>query len=193
MDKALPFAQDNLKQNIQELKAIKEDSTLTKQDRKKQLRMKLKEISENEWTILEDTLIDVEVGFRTEVLIKKRDKVPTLPVFITTLTKELKLKFKDEKDVLEVLLESIPCISSIRLWRKKASWKEEVEKRVKNTSLFSPEKRAAMIEKMYEQGMEGSVQHAKLWLEMSGELDKAGKNDPVKNQFERIQRALEKK
>jgi len=50
-----------------------------------------------------------------------------------------------------------------------------------------------MIEKMYEQGMEGSVQHAKLWLEMSGELDKSNKNDPVKNIQNLIQDSLGKK
>ena len=184
---------DAIKENLEELKKINADVTLEHRTKKIQLRKMLKELSDGPWTIVEDCMIDVEVAMRTEILLNKRDKVPSAASMIRFTEEALQERFAGEPEVLEVIVSTIPNTNSVSLWFKKPEWKEEVEKRMRDKTLFSPENRASMINSLFISGSSGNTRAAEIWLKMSGDLNKDQNKDPVANMFEKIQQSLVKK
>jgi len=195
--KNLPFQQDKdeaVRENLKELQEIQENKSLDKKVKQIKIHHKLKDMSEGKWTIIEDTLLDIEVECRTEVLLKKIEKIPPLTKRVELMKKELSKKFKEESEVLNTLLSAVPDINNIRRWVKKKEWKEEIDNRMRDTELFSSENRHQMIKAIFNSGIKGSAKHAEMYLKMSGDLGKVTeKEDPSTSIFSQMQTALKKK
>lgn len=193
--KDMPFqnTDDSIKQNLEKLKKIQNDDSLKKQDKKVKLRTMLKSLADGQWTVIEDIMIDVIVGYRTEILLDKRDKIPSTQTIIDATKTTIEERFSEDKEVVEVLTASMPSITSVRKWFKKSEWKEEVDKRMRDETLFSSDKRAKMVNTLYKFGLNGSAKHSEMWLKMSGDLGKEVAKDPIQDQFSKIQKALSKK
>lgn len=184
---------DALKQNLEEMNNINNNQDLDKREKKMQLRKMLKSLSDGVWTVVEDVMIDVEVAARTEILLEKRNKVPTSSELLKLTEIALTERYESEEDVLKVLISTLPNSASVRKWLKKPEWKDEVEKRMRDETLFSSSKRAKMINSLYLSGSTGNTRAAEIWLKMSGDLNKDPNKDPVANMFEKIQNSLTKK
>lgn len=194
--KNLPFQQDTesiVRENLKELQEIQENESLDNKVKQIKIRSKLEDISEGKWTIIEDALLDIEVECRTEVLLKKTEKIPPLTKRVEMMKKELSKKFKEEPEVLKVLLAAIPDMNNIRRWVKKKDWKEEIDRRMRDCELFSSENRHKMIRAIFDSGLKGSAKHAEMYLKMSGDLGKSTDSDPKQNIFSQMQEALKKK
>jgi hypothetical protein len=80
---------------------------------------------------------------------------------------------------------------------KKDGWEEAVWKKVRGDQLFSPEKRAEVIEALRQRAIDpkkGSDSAAKLWLTMSGDYsDKMEVNDKGLEAFREINSIIHRK
>ena len=184
---------DAIKQNLEQMKSINENKDLEKRDKKIQLRKMLKSLSDGVWTVVEDTMITVEVAIRTEILLGKREKMTSVAELIELTKVALGEQYQDEEEVCKILIDTLPRPPSVRKWLKKPEWKAEVDKRMRDETLFSSTKRAKMINSLYISGSTGNTRAAEIWLKMSGDLNKDPNKDPVANMFEKIQSSLAKK
>jgi len=182
-----------IKQNLEELKSINENENLVKRDKKIQLRKMLKSLSDGVWTVVEDIMITVEVAVRTEILLEKRERMASISELIELTKVALGEQFEDEEEVYKILVATVPNNASVSKWVKKPEWKEEVDKRMRDETLFSSTKRAKMINSLYISGSSGNTRAAEVWLKMSGDLNKDPNKDPVANMFEKINGSLAKK
>lgn len=183
----------NLVENIETLKEVFHDESLNPRNKNLKLRSKLHKLSETKWTIIEETFMEIEIDYRTQVITEQIDKIPPVTKRIERLEEVLKEEFKEHSDLCEILVSAIPDPENVRRWLKKPEWKEEVDKRMRNDELFSIDKRHRMIDAIYQQGLRGSAKHAQMYLTMSGDLGKSNEKDPVERTFESIQKALAKK
>lgn len=184
-----------IKQNLQELKQIDANEELTKQQKNTKFRQKLKEYAgeDADWTIYQETLMEIEIAYRTDLLMGKIDTMPPITKRIEKMKEILSEKYDEEPEVRDFLIEKIPLVKNIRRWMKQDRWKEEVEMRMRDEALFSSEKRHKLIDSIYKKAVtDGSSKHAEMWLKMSGDLGKTNENNPVQNTFEQFQKALNK-
>jgi len=179
------FTQIVEQNTVDSLKEIQNNSEFDKKAKQVKLRAKLRELSDGAWNPVEDALLDVEVYFHTKQLIGEIERVPTVP--------KLAVKLKEQPELLEILIESIPNKANLRGWRRKRKWKEEVERRMRDETLFAHDKRFKMIDAVYQSGLKGSAKHAQMYLTMSGDLNKTTEQDPVQKTFEDFTKALSKK
>lgn len=185
-------SKDSLLEVLDELKQVFHDDTLSPQKKSLQIRSYLTKCSPTKWTIYQETLMELEVAFRTQVLVGELKKLPTKSEHIRELTRVLKENFSDEPELAEILLNSIPNERIMRDWMNRPDWKEEVDKKMRDDALFSPENRHQMIQSIFREGLGGSAKHAEMYLKMSGDLGKPTEKDPVESTFERIQKSLKK-
>jgi hypothetical protein len=187
--KQLPF--DEIDKITKEAQQIIESEDHNR-EKKIQLRKMLDDITEGKWNIIEDTLINVQVGFKTEVVMWKLEKMPVLPKQLDKLREELTKAYKDTPDFLNFLLDTIPEAKRVRDWVKRRDWKEEVENRFREEDLFCSDKRAKLIQLLYSRAMSGDNKSAEMWLKMSGDLNniKEPNKDKTTSQYEEIQSRL---
>lgn len=169
----LPFAADVVEDVVQQGKAIIENPDLDKKSKRERLYSTLTKLSteNSRFTPVQDILIDVLVAFRSEILIEQRNKMPMMPEIIEKLKEIIVERYNENPELVRIMLESIPSAVAIGGWMKKADFKEEVERRMRDDNLFSPDKRAAMIQKLYNSAVKDSnMKAAEMWLKMSGDL-----------------------
>jgi hypothetical protein len=150
---------------------------------------------ESEWNILQQLAQDIEAYY-----VAKNEKKPSVDDMLNVLiTKEINTKYPDtspeETIIREALLDAIPSRMTIHKWRHKKGWDEAVWARVRGAGLFTADKRAVLINTLYEQANDGNVTAAKIWLTLSGdyqEKDSSIKNDIV-DQFREINQILHNK
>lgn len=129
--------------------------------------LKVKHLTKDkDWSILQDIL--------QEVIATKTIQNPEVKVVLTEAYKEVpkivEERFKDDPETKQILLEGLPSIQSIRDWVKKEGWEEAVWKKIHGENLFNKERRAAMINALYERGVQKDTVAAKIWLQLSGDL-----------------------
>jgi hypothetical protein len=180
-------------ESVEALQQLQSNEELTKKDRQAKLQAKLKQLTESQWSPLEEALLQIEVNCRTDVLLEKLEKLPTLPKMVEMAKKYIKTYYQDQPEVAEILVEAFPAMKNIAKWTKRQTWKDEIQKRMSDETLFSLEKRHKMIESVFKQGLSGSAKHADMWLKMSGDLNRSAEQDPVQKTFENFTKALNKK
>jgi len=188
-----PFSEKKAKaKNIAELKQLSESESLPKREKRRQLRKEIDKLSEGTWSILEDVLLDIEVGCVLQSMGDNSLKKPSCVDLMQMLAEELKVRYKDDSDLLEVLLSSIPSRQAVARWRKRDKWAEEIERRLKDQNLFSLDKRSLMISMLYRQATEaGNMKAAEMWLKMSGDLlPKTLEKDKSSDVFSKIAESL---
>lgn len=178
---------------VEDIKAVYSDEKLEKRQRNQKIAIKLKELADGDWTYLQEALLDAEVLMRTEVMIGKLEKLPTLPKRIEKSKELIRVRFEHDPEFADILIDAYPLDENVRRWIKRKSWQEEVEKRMKDDRLFSMENRHKLIHTLFGRAVDGDVRAAQMWLKMSGDLDSTAKEDPVSSRFKAINNALRKK
>jgi len=151
---------------------------------------KVKKLSgDSEWTILQQIVQEIEACF-----IVKDQKKYSVETLRKLLIEEVELRYKEEPEVLEILTEGIPSRYSVSQWRKKSGWEEAVWGKIRGTGLFTPEKRAKVIDTLYDKatGDRKDTTAAKIWLTLSGDyVEKGdGKASEVMDIFREINQTL---
>lgn len=169
MSRPFDNSAESLQANLEDLQKIKESEHLSDKDKKRAIAVNLPKVH-GRWNEMQNTLIDIEVGYRVKMLAGTESSFPSLPTLLSDLEVELRVRFKENQPYLDILSNNIPNKGTVSRWMKKPEWKEEVEKRLKDGNLFSLDKRAAMIENLYKKGLAGDNKSAEMWLKMSGDL-----------------------
>jgi hypothetical protein len=182
--------EETLQANLEDLKKIKESEHLSPGDKKRAIAVNLPKVH-GRWTEVQNVLLDIEVGYRVKMLAGTEQSLPSIPEMINNLETELRIRFKDAPDYLDLMTSALPTKSTVSRWFKKAEWKEEIEKRLKDGNLFSLDKRAAMIESLYKKGMSGDNKSAEMWLKMSGDLtNQPATKDKAVDAFKQLSESL---
>jgi len=153
---------------------------------------KVKELSEDsEWSILQQLVQEIEADF-----IVKDQKQYSVELLKKLLEEEVERRYKEEPDKLEILLDGIPSRYSISLWRKKKGWGEAIWTKIRGTGLFTSEKRAKVIESLYDKAVQRKdTNAAKLWLTLSGDYSEKLdiRTDIIADKYKEINEILHKK
>lgn len=180
-------------ESVEFLQQLQSNEEISKKERQIKVQAKLRQLTESNWSPLEEALLQVEVNCRTDVLLEKIEKVPTLPKMVEMAKKYIKTYYKDQPEVAEILVNAFPSLRNIGRWTRSQQWRDEIQKRMSDETLFSLEKRHKMIESVFQQGLKGSAKHADMWLKMSGDLNRSAEQDPVQKTFENFTKALNRK
>lgn len=152
----------------------------------------LKEItnSDSPWTLTQEILQDIHAGH----IIANPNVKPVVTQMVDELKKEIEVRYSDNEELKQLLLTSIPAVQNVRVWLKKDGWEEAVWKKVRGDQLFSPEKRAQVIEALRERAMDKSDVAAKIWLTLSGDYsEKMEVSDKTLDAYREINSILHRK
>ena len=144
---------------------------------------------DSDWNLLQQIVQEIESSF----IISKNSY--TNQKLLDLLKHEVESRYSDQPDLLEILKEGIPSVMTISKWRKKKGWEDAVWMRVRGEGLFTHDRRAKVINAMFEKANEGNVNAAKVWLTLSGdyvEKDPAAKNDAL-DLFRQMNEAIHSK
>jgi len=170
---------------------MKKKQTQEKAKIKSLAAQRVKELSgDSDWTILQQIVQEIESDF-----IVREQKQYSVEKLRELLTEEVELRYNDDETLKQELLDGIPSRYAISLWRKKKGWEEAVWGKIKDTGLFTPEKRAAVIRALYEKATTTKdTNAAKLYLTLSGDyVEKGdGRSSDVMDIFREINQQLHK-
>lgn len=147
-----------------------------------------------DWTILQDILQDIQAS-----TIIKKQKAPGLVKLKEILKNEVLQRYsaKGEESLVEDLIAGIPSIGSLARWQKLKGWEEAVWVKVRGEGMFTLDRRAKVIDSLFEQATEkGNVNAAKVFLTLSGDYVEKGdqsKKDDQMEQFREIHKAINSK
>lgn len=146
--------------------------------------------ADSEWTILQIILQEIIATFICKDVTK-----PSVEKLVALLHEEVELRYVDDDRVRKILIDGIPSRVAVSMWIKKDGWDEAVWQRIKTAGLFTAERRASIIDALYQRGKDKSDTAAKLWLTMSGDYSEKMdiSSDSTVDQFREIQQALFKK
>ena len=145
---------------------------------------------DSQWTVIQEIFQDIHAGY----IVTNPEGRHTVPTMAKDLIKEIETRYKDDEETKNLLLSAVPQHRSIREWMKKDGWEEAVWNRIRGDQLFSPEKRAQVIESLRIRAMTRSDTAAKLWLTMSGDYqEKMEINDATVDTYREINKVLHKK
>lgn len=161
--------EEALRQNLEELKSIKE-AGLSKSTENILIRKKLADLSVGKWSVQEDILMDIEVAGHTNVVLERQKAPYSCPELLQLASTEISKRFKDEPELALIIVEALPNLKTLQKWVKKNDWREEVERRIKDDQLFSLEKRAKVINMVYTKAMNQDLKAAETYLKLSGDL-----------------------
>lgn len=162
-----PQSQDERKNNSAEhLKAFKEEAVANSATQLEAYRAIKKLSGENsQWTLTQQLLQEVMAGHT----VANPNRLPPLTQMVEELKVEIENRYKDDQDLKQLLLDSIPQMRSVREWVKKDGWDEAIWGYVRADGLFTASKRAQVIESLRERALEKSDVAAKIWLTLSGD------------------------
>jgi hypothetical protein len=144
-------------------------------------------VGESDWNLLQIILQEIVATFVCED--RKRPSVEDL---IKLLKEEIELRYKEDEDSRNILLNGIPSRASVNEWLKKEGWDDAVWSHIKTAGLFTAQRRASLIDALYKRGKDKSDVAAKLWLTMSGDYSEKMDvhTDATMDQFREVQQAL---
>jgi len=141
------------------------------------------------WTIPQEILQEIIASYT----VANPDRLPALPTMVQDLKKEVEIRYEEDPETRDLILEAIPHINSIRQWVKKEGWEEAVWKKVRGDKLFTADKRAQVIESLRLRAIDKSDVAAKIWLTLSGDYsEKMEVNDKTIDTFREINSILHK-
>lgn len=146
--------------------------------------------SDSPWTLTQEIFQDIVAGH----VVANPDKLPPVTQMREQLLKEIEARYKDEDELKDLLIESVPEARTIRKWMKKDGWEDSVWDKIRGDQLFSPANRAQMLEALRVRGLTKSDQAAKIWLTISGDYsEKLDVTDKTVDKFREINSILHKK
>jgi hypothetical protein len=121
---------------------------------------------DNDWDIAQQTLQEVQSVY----LVQDPDiRFTANARVVEDYRKFVAKKYEHEPELRDALLICTPSLLSLSKWFKNPKWNDAVWKRMKDSTLFTPEKRTAMINALYKKGVSGDTSAAKIWLTLSGD------------------------
>jgi hypothetical protein len=146
----------------------------------------------SKWNLVEEMMQEIlatKIISNPELLEK-----PPISETLEDLKKEIEIRYDKEEETKELLLSAIPSKVTAAKWFKKEGWEQAVWDKVRGSGLFGPERRAKMINSIYNRGLNKSDNAAKLWLQLSGDLveNKTMDNKTIET-FREINEILHKK
>jgi len=117
------------------------------------------------WTLTQELLQEIIATYT----ISNPDKLPALTIMVDDLKKQIAIKYAEDLVTQDILLKSIPTMRTVREWVKRDGWEEAVWGYIKADGLFSPNKRAQVIESLRSRAIDKSDAAAKIWLTLSGD------------------------
>ncbi len=108
---------------------------------------------------------------------------------------EIEKRFSSEPELAKIIIEALPGVKTLQRWVKRQDWKDEIEKRLKDENLFSLDKRAAMINMIFQRGLhQGDIKAAEMYLKLSGDLTtKPAQKDKGYEAYQELAESLIKK
>lgn len=146
---------------------------------------------ESRWNLLQQICHEIEAYY-----VAKNEKKPNLDTMLDThLPNEIKTKYPEGNpefdEIREALLDAVPSRMTLHKWRNEKDWDEAVWGKVRGAGLFTADKRAVLINTLYDQANAGNVTAAKIWLTLSGDYqEKAENKSDVVEQFREINQIL---
>lgn len=127
----------------------------------------VKEISKpnSNWTLTQELLQEIMAAHT----VANPDSLPPLTQMTEELKKEIEIRYADNPSVKDILLKSIPNMTSVRTWVKKEGWEEAIWGYIRVDGLFTANKRAQVIESLRARALDKSDVAAKIWLTLSGD------------------------
>lgn len=145
---------------------------------------------DSNWTLVQEILQDIQAGH----IIKDPNANPPVTQLVKELKKEIEHRYKDEKELKDLLLEAVPAARSVRLWIKKEGWEEAVWQKIRADKLFSPGKRSEVIQALHQRAKDRSDMAAKIYLTLSGDyVERQEVNDKTIDTFREISKVLHRK
>ena len=77
---------------------------------------------DSKWTITEEIFQDIQAGH----IVSNPNQLPPVTQMRQELLDEIKVRYKDEPDTMQVLLDSIPEARTLRKWIKREGWEDGV-------------------------------------------------------------------
>lgn len=100
----------------------------------------------------------------------------TCPKMLEIAKEEIDRRFDEEPELAEIIKGALPGVKTLQRWIKRQDWKEELEKRLKDDNLYSLDKRATVIQMIFNRAVhESDIKAAEMYLKLSGDLT----NKPV--------------
>ena len=148
--------------------------------------------TDTEWNVLEELLQDI---MAVHVVNNPNSKQPSVRQLRNEVVTEIKVRHDSDHELRDLLLDGLPTEVSMGKWIKKTKWKEAVWDRVRSDGLFTGERRAIMINALFERGTSKSDNAAKIWLTLSGDYsDKLDvSTDKTLDKYREINEILHKK
>ncbi len=151
---------------------------------------KAKELSgDSRWDLVEQIAQEIQAHY-----VLNKQKI-TAAQHIKHIEDEIKSRYADEAEVMQILLDAVPSTTTLGTWKKKKEWEEAVWMKLRGEGLFTPDSRAQVIGKLFDQAVQGNVPAAKVWLTLSGdysEKDPAVK-DSAMDMFRQLNEAIHSK
>lgn len=142
-----------------------------------------------DFTLIQQIALDIESTY------KLQDKKLSAKQLREDLFLEIDERWKADKEVAKELKEYVPSIQIISKWRNLKTWEPAIYGTIKDTGLFTIEKKAKIIDTIYQKAIAESrpdINAAKLWLTMSGDFAEGGvnKQDDAMDLFREINSAI---
>lgn len=145
---------------------------------------------DSQWTLLQEMVQEIAATH----IVENPNAKPKMTEMRKSLVSEVKTRYKDDAEAKTTILDAIPTVRAMRKWTKKEGWEDAIWQIIRGTGLFSQEKRAEMIQALFERGTEKSDTAAKLWLTLSGDYtEKVEVTDNVVEKYREINKVLHKK
>lgn len=159
--------------------------------RRKYILERLKPMAKSEeWNPVQDILHEIEATFVIE------NKKLNSTLLGKLILEEIDSRYKDDPDMAAILKELVPTSRTLIEWRSSQAWKDAVWTQVKGEGMFTADRRAQVINKLFEQATEkGSVNAAKVYLTLSGDYTEkaSAEKDKDIDTYREIQKALLKR
>ena len=111
-----------------------------------------------------------EIAQEIEATCAIKQKTITAQLLLKYTIDEIERRYKDNPELMEVLIEIAPTFRTLQQQRLREEWKKEVWDIIKSSGLFTADKRSTLIDNLYEQATaKGNVNAAKVWLTLSGD------------------------
>lgn len=153
-------------ENLEYLRTHKDELAERSSNKLEAVRAVKKLSGENEqWTLTQQMLQEIMASHT----VVNPDKLPPMTQMVDELKKEIELRYQDEPDIKDLLLESVPAVRSLREWTKKEGWDDAVWGKIRVDGLFTASKRSQVIESLRKRANDTSDTAAKIWLTLSGD------------------------
>lgn len=107
----------------------------------------------------------------------------------------IKTKFEAEPDLIDIIIGALPGVKTLQRWIKRQDWRDEVEKRLKDDNLYSLDKRATVIQMIFDRAViDKDIKAAEMYLKLSGDLtSKPAQKDKGYEAYQELAESLIKK